>query len=241
MIWFTCKQCGKTHGRPENSVGSLVFCECGAGNTVPWESTVAEPEQPTVAPVTLADAPAVPELAPLSFEPTIAPTKADSSSYNMEPALRRRGRGGERRDPDYCFNHQERPRAAACDDCGEPFCSDCIVKFQGVTLCGPCKNFRVRSMELPPATSSLATASVAISLLTGVPLVFCLLPFGQSVLSLLALLPQLVALGLGGRALYLAEKEGKYGSQAWAVTGVAAAALTVILTILLNVYASRLA
>ena len=136
----------------------------------------------------------------MSFEPTIAPTKADSSTYNVEPALRRRGRGGERRDPDYCFNHQDRPRAGACDDCGEPFCGDCLIKFQGVTLCGPCKNFRVRGMELPPATSSLATASVAISLLTGVPLVFCLLPFGQSVLSLLALLPQLVALGLGGRA-----------------------------------------
>ena len=53
MIWFTCKQCGKTHGRPENSVGSLVFCECGAGNTVPWESTVAEPEQPAAAPAAL--------------------------------------------------------------------------------------------------------------------------------------------------------------------------------------------
>src|SRR5262249_16114600 len=46
MIWFSCKQCGKVHGRAENSAGTLVFCDCGQGNTVPWESTAAEPEEP---------------------------------------------------------------------------------------------------------------------------------------------------------------------------------------------------
>ena len=49
MIWFACKQCGKRHGRAESLVGTLVFCECGQGNRVPWASTVPEPEAPVIA------------------------------------------------------------------------------------------------------------------------------------------------------------------------------------------------
>src|SRR6516164_6467007 len=43
MIWFACKQCGKRHGRGEHLAGTLVFCECGHGNRVPWSSTIPEP------------------------------------------------------------------------------------------------------------------------------------------------------------------------------------------------------
>ena len=243
MIWYTCKQCGKTHGRPENSAGTMVFCECGTGNIVPWESTVAEPVQPVVP---VAEVPGVPELAPLTFEPT---TSKGGSSYPAggAPAAeppRRRSRG-ERKDPAFCFNHQHVARAAACDDCGESFCAECLVKFQGVSLCAACKNFRARSLETPPSNTTLASASVVISLMTGMPLAFCMSPFinqsGVSVLSLLALAPQLLALALAVRALYLSEKESKYTSQAMAITGIATASLTCLLTVLLNVYASRIA
>jgi hypothetical protein len=46
MIWFTCKKCSKKHGRPDNLVGTMIFCDCGQGNTVPWQSTTAPDETP---------------------------------------------------------------------------------------------------------------------------------------------------------------------------------------------------
>ncbi len=67
MIWFNCSKCGKTHGRPENSIGSVVFCECGQGNRVPWESTAPEPP-PQPVPAALPGLPASPTLAPLTFD-----------------------------------------------------------------------------------------------------------------------------------------------------------------------------
>src|SRR5437588_8008736 len=68
MIWFTCKKCGKTHGRAENSAGSMIFCDCGHGSLVPWESTAPEPAAAPVAGV-----PKVPDLAPLQFDPVQMP------------------------------------------------------------------------------------------------------------------------------------------------------------------------
>jgi hypothetical protein len=43
MIWFACTRCGKRHKQPTEAAGSLVFCQCGQANRVPWESTVAAP------------------------------------------------------------------------------------------------------------------------------------------------------------------------------------------------------
>ena len=65
MIWFSCPKCGKTHGRPENSAGTMVFCECGQGNRVPWESTVAEPppQVPALSSLPM-PAPGLPQRAP---------------------------------------------------------------------------------------------------------------------------------------------------------------------------------
>jgi hypothetical protein len=40
MIQFACKRCGKYFERPNEAAGTLVFCECGLGNRVPWESTL---------------------------------------------------------------------------------------------------------------------------------------------------------------------------------------------------------
>jgi hypothetical protein len=253
MIWFTCKKCGKTHGRGENSAGTMIFCACGHGNTVPWESTTAEP----VAPPPVAAAPRVPDLAPIQFDPvtingppsSAAPSKA--SSYPVDPSRvedeerpYRRGRA-EKRDPDYCFNHQRRPKVAACAECEEGFCQDCLVKFQGVLLCGPCKNFRSRRLELPPATSTVASASLIMSLVAGPPFM-CLFMASpgnpaMQVLSYLSLLPQLLAFGLGLWALRDAERESKGGGQWVAVTGMTAAALTCLMMVLMNVFANRLA
>jgi hypothetical protein len=249
MIWFTCKKCGKTHSRPDSSSGTMVFCECGNGNTVPWESTVAEPVAPTVT-----VAPAVPELAPIQFEPgkstggPSAPPKATtypaaSTPPEDEERPYRRGRT-EKRDPDYCFNHQRRPKADACADCEEGFCRDCLVNFQGVQLCGPCKNFRARREELPPASSAMASASLIISLIAG-PLMMCLLlasPASNSmrVLSYLSLLPQILAMALGAWALREAEAERKVGGQWVAVAGIGCAALTCVMMLLMNQFASRM-
>src|ERR1700722_4348336 len=175
MIWFTCKKCGKAHGRAENSAGTMVFCDCGHGNTVPWESTAAEPVAPAPV-VTASVVPRVVDLAPIQFDPvTISGPSPPpgSTSYPMTPSRTedeerpaRRGRG-EKRDPDFCFNHQRRPKVDACAECEETFCQDCLVKFQGVLLCGPCKNFRARRQELPPSASAAASACLLTSLLCG--------------------------------------------------------------------------
>ncbi len=237
MIWFACGKCGKVHGRPENSIGSLVFCDCGQGNLVPWESTAPEPppQVATAAP----GMPATPTLAPMTFD---LPPSPPPVPRGTEASARGRARG-ERRDPNYCLNHQSTPKAGECEDCREAFCAACLVTMQGATLCGPCKNFRARTLELPPRSSTTALASVAIALLAGGVLSLCLLPLGHRpsvrVLGLLALLPQVLALGLGVRALYLSSDKGRPGGQAWAVTGVTAAAVTVTLTLLVSLYAFR--
>ncbi|MBI3822641.1 MAG: hypothetical protein HY289_08175 [Planctomycetes bacterium] len=252
MIWFSCKKCSKTHNRPESSAGTMVFCECGQGLTVPWESSAAPPAAPPI----VASAPRGPDLGPIQFDPvTIAggsaatPTSrsggsaASSSAYDEDDRSYRRGRG-EKRDPDFCFNHQRRPKTQACAECGQGFCADCLVKYQNGMYCGPCKNFLSRRTELPPTASSIASASLIISLIAG-PLTMCLLlwkpesdPF--RILSWLSLLPQVVALALGAWALRDAEKEKKGGGQWVALSGVAAASLTCVLMLLLNLFASRL-
>jgi hypothetical protein len=252
MIHFACKQCGKTHSRPDSAAGTMIFCDCGNGNTVPWESTAAEPSGPPV----VVSAPTVPELAPIQFDPVTIATppssapKYDDSRYPTSPAPpiederpTRRGRG-EKRDPDYCFNHQRRPKVDTCAECEEAFCADCLVRFQGEMLCGPCKNFRARRQELPPVATSVANASLIISLLAG-PLLMCLLltspgNSAMRILSWLSLLPQILAMGLGVWALHDAEKERKGGGQWVALTGVGTASLTCVVVVLLNLAATRL-
>jgi hypothetical protein len=254
MIWFTCNKCNKTHSRADNSAGSMIFCDCGSGITVPWESTTT----PSVAPP-VAQAPKVPDLAPIQFEPgastggppATTPSKPSSSypTSHANPPLEeedrpyRRGRT-EKRDPDYCFNHQRRPKADACSDCEEAFCRDCLVQFDGALLCGPCKNFRARREELPPAPSTMASASLVISLIAG-PLVMCLMlssPASESlrVLAYLSLLPQLLAMGLGIWALREAEVERKGGGQWVAITGISTALLTCVMMLVMTQLANRL-
>jgi hypothetical protein len=152
MIWFACKQCGKRHGRAEGLCGTLVFCECGQGNRVPWSSTVPEPE---------------PEEAPPAPPQPRAPRPAEEERRAPELPRPRPTRAKRRLNPAYCLNHDETPKQATCDACHCPFCSACVVTLQGRTLCGPCKNFHVRGLNRPGSVSALALVALVLSLVGG--------------------------------------------------------------------------
>jgi len=224
MIWFTCRQCGKTHGRPENSVGSMIFCDCGQGNVVPWESNVAAPETPP------APAPPAPTALPLRNEDAL-------------PEILPRRRSSRRRpDPGYCLNHETVPSQHKCPDCGEAFCPDCVLTLLGTTLCGPCKNYRVRRMMRPPQLSGLALTSALLALMTG-PLALCLYPFasssGASLWSLVALVPQIVAFALGAIALRTTETDAQRSGRSLAITGMVTAVVAGVLTLVVTVFVHR--
>src|SRR5262249_57603807 len=100
----------------------------------------------------------------------------------------------------FCLQQPTVPAKSPCADCREGFCADCLVAFQGESLCGPCKNFRVRIVDTPPRVSTMALVSLILALITG-PLALCVLPLGRTTgtfyLSLAPLLPQVAALVLG--------------------------------------------
>jgi hypothetical protein len=157
MIWFACQQCGKRHQQPEDAAGSLVFCECGQANRVPWESTVSAPEKPGAG------------------EGSSRPRRrkwSDAEEDEREPARRRRPEAPPR-DPGVCLNHPGAASAHTCPDCGEAFCPRCLVEFQGLRLCGPCKNFRARRLQRPPRVAGL-TVGALVSGLASAPLIFCI-------------------------------------------------------------------
>jgi hypothetical protein len=231
MIWFSCKKCDKTHGRPETAIGATIFCECGAGLIVPWESTAAEPP----APAPLPDRPPPYKLDPVTFDPV--PAKPGP------PPLRARKRSRmSQRDPQFCFNHEHVSRHERCADCGESFCAACLVTFEGASLCGPCKNYRVKNLQrsLPP--SNLSIVSLLVALATGA-ITVKLLMGGQTGFpwwSLVALLPQGVVVTLAILALREAEKDPKIGGRALALTGLVSAAVTIVLIAVLTLYVPHL-
>ncbi len=225
MIWFSCKQCGKTHGRPDNTAGSMIFCECGQGLMVPWESTVAAPE-------------ALPAASPST---TAIPVEKESDLPENLPRVRRRS-SPRRADPAYCLNHETVLSQHKCPDCGEAFCGDCVLTFQGTTLCGPCKNYRVRRLLRPPQLSGMALSSLLLALIAG-PISVCVAALtassGVSLVTLLALLPQFAALGLGGLALRVTETDAKRSGRSLAITGMVTAGVACVLTLVMSIFASR--
>jgi hypothetical protein len=236
MIWFSCQQCGKVQGRPEESAGVVVFCACGKGNVVPWESTAAEPEE---APEPVV--PASPRLEPMSFDPP-APRGPLSRPASRPPAVEpppvprpRRRRERYQSDPNFCFNHQSVASQKTCADCGEAFCAACVVTFRGLVLCGPCKNFRVHGLEQPPRVSGLALASLILAFVTG-PLALILLATGNLMVSLLPLVLHATALALGVLALRATEKDSRLSGRSLAITGILAAAVAALLTVALTMY-----
>jgi hypothetical protein len=217
MIWFACKDCGKRHQRPVEAAGTLVFCSCGCGNRVPWESTVPAPERPEEEPV-----PAV---------PTGRRAADDEEDADRAPR-RRRVPERRQRDPAYCFNHTDDPSAKTCDDCHEAFCERCVVPLQGRTLCGPCKNFRLRSAQRPLQLSVLAVVSLVVGVLSGPP-GLCLFgglvtpdaPVGMATFfGIAGIAGPLVSLGLGLAALRGLDRNPRLSGRGLAVTGMAVAA-----------------
>lgn len=223
MIWFSCKQCGKTHGRAEDLSGTLVFCECGQGNRVPWSSTAPEPDAPP--------RPAEPPPPPRSPAPTPEPEPARAA-----PRAWRRGRPAVRPDPSRCFNHEDRPSSTTCEGCRESFCDACVVKLEGNTLCAPCKDYRARAASRPPRVSGLAIASCLLALLVAGPLSFCLplsvvgmqdggdsVTVAAPVFGMIAVALPLTALILGVLALREIETKRDVSGRPVALTGTIAA------------------
>ncbi len=219
MIWFACKQCGKKHGRAESLAGTLVFCDCGQGNRVPWSSTTAEPEP--------AEEPPAPA-APPRPRPW-APPRGDDDRQPDFPVPRRR-REVRRPNPHYCLNHDDVASEQTCADCRGSFCAACVVTLQGRTLCGPCKNFRVRGINRPTHVSAMAIVSFVVALVSGpVSVILGFMAVGMHVTSdsvgggvllcLLALALPGVALVLAWLALREIETKPRVGGRALAASG----------------------
>jgi hypothetical protein len=227
MIWFSCKQCGKIHGRPENVAGATIFCECSAGLLVPWESTCPEPP---ALPMEAAGPPLLP-VEPVTLDETpVAPATGS-------PRARKRPRLG-RRDPRYCFNHEDTLRHTACGDCSEGFCESCVVAFEGVTLCGPCKNYRIKNLQRLLPAPGLAVLSALIAFVAA-PLSVALLLIrhtGSPWWSLVAVLPQALAASLAVLALREAAREPKTGGLPLTLSALFCAGVTTAVICLLTVY-----
>jgi hypothetical protein len=228
MIWFACK-CGRVHGRPEHSIGAMIFCECGQGLRVPWENTAAEPAGAAEA--------AGPKAEPLTFN--LVPERAPAS----EPEAPRRGRRGRSEpDPAVCFNHETMPKREVCSDCALSFCADCVTVFRGQTVCGPCKNYQAKKLQRTPRISGLAASSVAVALMTA-PALFILMPLGRSIggawLMLLALVPHASAVALGLLALRRADADVRRGGRPQAIAGIVIASLAAVVTAAVTVTVHR--
>jgi hypothetical protein len=228
MIRFVCKQCGAKINRPDDAAGSVVFCACGRQNRVPWESTEAEPLVPEPEPAP-AEAP-LPILLEEEPEPPRRPERRPEPSRGWRPFKKPEA---QRRDPDFCFNHQDRPKTTTCADCAESFCDACTVTVREQTLCGPCKNYRVRTLQKPRSPSALAIMSGVVGVIS-CPVVFCptfsvaaVAQTGADVstplVSLgLGLVP-VVALVLGVFGLWQVEAKPRVSGRAWAVLGMTSA------------------
>jgi hypothetical protein len=229
MIWFACNQCGKALSRSESSAGAFIFCTCGQGQVVPWESTIAAPpEAPSAGappePLPMRPVPVGEEKAPLPRRPPPLPDDARPRSSAAQ-AVRRN---------DKCFNHQDRPIQEKCAACSEGFCADCLLHFQGRTLCGPCKNYQLRSQDKHGTTSNKAVSALMLAMLAG-PGVSCLWPMGASggvvLVCMLALFAQLGAVILGALALRETESDPRLSGRALAITGMLTGGLASVLTI----------
>jgi hypothetical protein len=141
------------------------------------------------------------------------------------------------------MNHTGRASHAVCVDCKNGFCQDCLLQFQGQSVCSSCKIQRVKALHKPSPTSQLALVSLLLALFTG-PLAFCLIVVGRSFatprLSIWALLPQLTALGLGIWALSVTERNHRLGGRSLAIAAIVTASFGVFWSVFLALYAARL-
>jgi EamA domain-containing membrane protein RarD len=126
-------------------------------------------------------------------------------------------------------------------DCGEVFCPDCLILFQGRALCGPCKNFRVRTEQRSSRLSILSLLSLLIGLLTGG--LFCIAPAGVEagapVVGYIGLIIPLTALVLGILGLREVEKQARVRGRSLAIAGLVIAVVSTFLTVLFIVLLQR--
>jgi hypothetical protein len=237
MIWFACKQCGKRHGRGEHLSGTLVFCECGHGNRVPWSSTVPEPEPQEARPAS-------------SSPPRPRPPRPPVEDDYPEPEFLRPRRTRERRRPNpaYCLNHEETPKEATCEVCHCSFCSACVLTLQGQTLCGPCKNFRVRGLNQPARLAPLAIVAFILALVTTVASLFLTFIalgmeaalekgiFAALVFCLIALVLAGGELVVGWLALRQIDRQPTLGGRALAMTGATAGVVCIVWALAVAVF-----
>jgi hypothetical protein len=169
------------------------------------------------------------------------PEREDDWAPPAAPALRH-PRQRRRIDPSRCLNH-DTPTEKTCDDCRCPFCSACVVRLQDRTLCGPCKNFRIRGMHRPLRTSPMSIIALIVALVGG-PVAFFLSlmavgmhmsihgdnPAGPVGFCLVALVLPITGLILGGLALREVESSPTVGGRVLATTATAAAAAGVLWT-----------
>ncbi len=246
MIWYACKKCGKRHGRAENLSGTMVFCECGFGNRVPWSSTVPEPtaEESSV-PIPLPLPPPAGRPRPSIPSIPLPPRDFDDSRRGRRdepplPPFRSKPRKESRRvNPKFCLNHDELPTEHTCAQCHLPFCSKCVLDIQGEVLCGPCKNFKVRGMQRPTHITPLSTVTAVGALVAG-PICFCLSWIGVGLqlqgvagpgalfFGLVGLLLPIGVLVLSFWALKDIESKPRTGGRALALTGTAAGLVGVL-------------
>ncbi len=247
MISFPCSQCGQTLERAAGDAGTLVYCECGAGNTVPWESTPPLAEE---VPAGLPQPSPLAEL--LGDEPPLKPRW--EQTYATGPEWEEEWRPAApasippplpRAEPTQCLNHPSAARAHVCADCGCSFCADCVATFQGAVVCGPCKNLRMRKVIRPPRLSLMALFAPIIALVCGGVWLFVMLmvagmhgaPDTALMLGGLGLLPQVFALAMGAMALHTIETEPNVSGRDWAMSGMIAALVSSAATIALTVFA----
>jgi hypothetical protein len=186
-------------------------------------------------------APAGPPPLPADFDAPVIPLAEEEPPPAVVPRPRRRP-GRRQPDPAFCLNHETVASQHKCADCGEAFCADCVVIFQGKAVCGPCKNYRVRLLTRPARVSGLAVAAVILAILTG-PLALCLYPLGGRsgplVVGLLALLPQVVAFTLATLALRATEGEAQKSGRSLAITAMVTAAVAGVLTLSVAIFVHR--
>jgi hypothetical protein len=142
-----------------------------------------------------------------------------------------RRREARRPNPAYCLNHDDKASEHTCADCKCPFCSACVVNLGGQTLCGPCKNFRIRGLHRPSRMTALSIIAAVVALVGG-PLTFCLTMVGVNpaintqgsvalsiVMCLVGLLVPAGGLVLGWLALREIDTKPNAGGRALALTG----------------------
>jgi uncharacterized membrane protein SirB2 len=240
MIWFACKQCGKVHGRPEHSIGAMIFCDCGQGLTVPWESTAPEPpnaaalEAAQTAQAAAQAAAQAPKTEPLNFD-LPAPSRRPMPEPPARTRRARRGRGEP--DPTVCFNHDTLAKQHVCPECDLSFCDACVTTFRGRLLCGPCKNYEAKLLQRAPRVSGWALVSVMLALLTAL-FVFWVGRTGYWLPGSLFLVQAFVVLA-GFTALRRIDRDHHLGGRSQAITGIVIGALVAVIAVMATLTVQR--